>query len=182
MRVRLDQIAFDAGTQIRAAIDQQVVSDYADAMTSGATFPPIVLFHDGNQHYLADGFHRFMAAQRNQFRDIDADVRPGTKEDALWFALGANRVHGVRMTYADKRHAVALAFVTWPGRSATQIAEQLGVSQSFVSRQKEQVMPSLPDRVVGKDGKTLSIVSLFRETRVASCAVVQVTRRRRAAT
>ena len=51
-RVRLDSVAFDAGTQIRAAIDTQVVSDYAEAMTGGATFPPIVLFHDGNQHYL----------------------------------------------------------------------------------------------------------------------------------
>jgi hypothetical protein len=134
MRVRLDQIAFDAGTQIRAAIDQQVVSDYADAMTSGATFPPIVLFHDGNQHYLADGFHRFMAAQRNQFRDIDADVRPGTKEDALWFALGANKTNGKRLTEADKTHAVELALHMWPAKMQREIADQVGCSESLVSK------------------------------------------------
>ncbi len=31
-----------------------------------------------------------MAAQRNGFVDIPADVQAGTKEDALWFALGAS--------------------------------------------------------------------------------------------
>jgi DNA-binding CsgD family transcriptional regulator len=156
MRVQLNQVAFDAGTQIRAAIDQQVVSDYADAMTSGATFPPIVLFHDGNQHYLADGFHRFMAAQRNQFRDIDADVRPGTKEDALWFALGANKTNGKRLTEGDKKNAVLIALQTWKDYSAGRIADQIGCSQDYVSHIRTQVMKTfdLPDRVIGKDGKT----------------------------
>lgn len=31
-RIQLSEIAFDAGTQIRAAIDQRVVTDYAEAM------------------------------------------------------------------------------------------------------------------------------------------------------
>lgn len=132
--VRLDAVAFDAGTQIRAAIDQQVVADYAEAMTNGATFPPIVLFHDGNQHYLADGFHRFMAAQRIQARDIDADVKPGTKDDALWFALGANRTNGKRLTEADKTHAVEMAIQMWPERLQREIAEQVGCSESLVSK------------------------------------------------
>lgn len=156
MNIRLDQITFDAGTQIRAAIDEQVVADYAEAMTTGATFPPIVLFHDGSQHYLGDGFHRFMAAQRNQFREIDADVKPGTKEDALWFALGANRANGKRLTEGDKRHAIVLAFKTWPERSARAIAEQLGANNSWVSEVRSQVLGTLhlPDRVIGRDGKS----------------------------
>lgn len=157
MRVRLESIAFDAGTQIRAAIDQQVVSDYAEAMTSGATFPPIVLFHDGNQHYLADGFHRFMAAQRNQFKDIDADVRPGTKEDALWFALGANRNHGKQLTPADKKNAVKLAVSTW-GNSKSQeaIAIQIGIPKSTVqyhAAELTKVGQLAPRTVIGRDGK-----------------------------
>lgn len=78
-RLPLTAIAFDAGTQIRAAIDEQAVNDYADRMHAGDTFPPLVLFHDGNQHYLADGFHRFMAAQRIGAEDFVVDVRPGTK-------------------------------------------------------------------------------------------------------
>ena len=132
--VRLTDIAFDAGTQIRAAIDQQVVADYAEAMTGGAVFPPIVLFHDGNKHYLADGFHRFMAAQRIEARDIDADVRAGTHHDALWFALGANRTNGKRLTDADKTHAIEMAFKAWPERMQREVAEQVGCHQSLVSK------------------------------------------------
>jgi hypothetical protein len=155
-RIRLDSVAFDAGTQIRAAIDQQVVSDYAEAMSNGATFPPIVLFHDGNKHYLADGFHRFMAAQRNQFRDIDADVRAGTREDAVWFGLGANRTNGKHMTTADKRHAVEVALTMWPDRSASIIAEQIGCSKQYVAgiRNVSSSALHLPDRVTGTDGRS----------------------------
>lgn len=155
-RIRLDAITFDAGTQIRAAIDQQVVSDYAEQMTEGAVFPPIVLFHDGNRHYLADGFHRFMAAQRNTFVDIDADVRAGTQVDALWFALGANKQHGKQLTASDKRNAIAIAIRTWPSRSGVEIAAQVGCSDVYVSRVRKTVQTTFDPaaRVVGRDGKS----------------------------
>lgn len=155
-RVQLDTVAFDAGTQIRAAIDQQVVSDYAEAMTNGATFPPIVLFHDGNRYYLADGFHRFMAAQRNQFREIEADVRAGTKDDALWFALGANKQNGQRLNEADKRHAVLLALTQWPDKSPAIIADHVGCSRVYVQRIRHAQgdTANKVDRVTGKDGRT----------------------------
>jgi len=134
VKVKLDQIVFDAGTQIREALDQQVVSDYAEAMTNGAQFPLVVLFHDGNKHYLADGFHRFMAAQRIQARDIDAEVNAGTKEDAIWFALGANRTNGKRLSEHDKQHAVAIAIQLWPMKMNREIAAQVGCSESLVSK------------------------------------------------
>lgn len=151
-RVVLTAIAFDAGTQIREAINESVVADYADRMTEGAQFPPVVLFHDGNRYYLADGFHRYMAAQRNRFIDIDADVRAGTKEDALWFALGANKANGHRMTAGDKRHAIRVAIETWPERSGAAIAEQVGCSPQYVLQIKSG-MPTTFDRIVTRDGK-----------------------------
>lgn len=162
-RIRLEHIAFDAGTQIREAISEQVVADYAERMADGVEFPPVVLFADGCCrtdgsviYYLADGFHRACAAVRNQFVDIPAEVRAGTKDDALWFALGANKANGHRMTDGDKRHAINLALLAWPNRSANQLADQIGVSQSSVQRAKEQLMRThkLPDRVTGKDGKS----------------------------
>lgn len=132
--VSISSIAVDSGTQIRAAIDQQVVADYAEAMKAGAEFPPIVLFHDGNEHHVGDGFHRLMAAQRNEFRDIPADVRPGTQQDALWFALGANRTNGKRLTETDKTHAVEMALRAWPNKMQHEIASQIGCSESLVSK------------------------------------------------
>lgn len=156
-RVRVADVVVDAGTQVRAALDEQVVKDYAEAMTAGAVFPPIVLFHDGNQHYLADGFHRLMAAQRIAWRELDADVRAGTKEDALWFALGANKTNGKRLTDSDKRHAIEIAVAAWPERSAGDIAAQVGCGSSYVSKVRGAMLPQSPQvevpQVVGRDGK-----------------------------
>jgi len=60
-------------------------------MAEGAVFPPIVVFVDGACSYLADGYHRRRAAEQSQRATIAVELRPGTKNDALWYALGANR-------------------------------------------------------------------------------------------
>ncbi len=163
-RIALNLIAFDAGTQIREAISEPVVAEYAERMAEGAQFPPVVVYADGCCrpdgsviYYLADGFHRMQAATRNQFVDIDAEVRPGTREDALWFAIGANKENGHRMTAGDKRHAIVLALATWPDRSGRLIAEQLGCGLSYLQRVKDEVTPRGQVsyvRVTGKDGKS----------------------------
>ena len=150
----LDTIAVDAGTQVRSAINDDVVADYAERLAEGVTFPPVVVFHDSSQSYLADGFHRVLAAQRAGRDVIEAEVRPGTKTDALWYALGANRANGQRLTLADKQHAVRLARETWPDRSQGLIAEQIGCSQSFVSQVISAYDLPRPSRVTGKDGKS----------------------------
>jgi hypothetical protein len=160
--IAVNHIVIDAGTQIRAAINEAVVTEYAERMTEGVVFPPIVVFSDGTcredgslNYYLADGFHRTQAALRNQFRDIPADVRPGTKQDALWFALGANKTNGLHMTAGDKKHAISLAFLTWPERSMNEIAAQLGCSRKWVQdvrKELEQAGTRLSEHVVGKDG------------------------------
>jgi len=154
-QVSLAAIAFDAETQIRAAVSDQVVSEYAERMADGVTFPPVVLFHDGTRHHMADGFHRGLAAKLNGATDISATVKTGTQTDALWYALGANRANGHRLTPADKKHAILLALKTWPKRSANQLAEQIGVAQQRISEVKRQVTESgnLPARVTGKDGR-----------------------------
>lgn len=153
-RVPIASIVVDAGTQIRAAISEDVVAVYAERMAAGDEFPAVCLFHDGNHYYLADGFHRCLAAQRNGLMDVPADVRVGTKTDALWFALGANRVNGHQLTTADKKHAIVLALQTWPERSGRQLAEQIGCNHEYVTRIKNQVLPSQHLTVTGKDGKS----------------------------
>jgi hypothetical protein len=188
MRVKLVDIVFGAGTQVRAAINDQLVTDYAERMAEGVVFPAIVLFHDGNAHYLADGFHRFLAAQRNQFPDIDSDVHAGTKEDALWFALGANRANGQRMTLLDKQHAVAIALNTWPNKMQREIAEQVGCHPSLVSEVYRKSTGSEPvlrgralqtkekrDRV--RDliaGSNMGAESIAREAKVSRTLVTDV--------
>lgn len=153
--LQLGDIVTTAGTQIRAKVDAESVSDYAEAMTEGARFPPIVVFHDGSEYILADGFHRVMAAARNGFKDILAEVHKGTKSDALKFALGANTAHGIKRTNADKRRSVELALAEWPKLSDRQIAEICAVNHHLVSDCRKAQLGESPssETRLGRDGK-----------------------------
>ena len=72
----------------------------------GADFRAHSVFYDGQAYWLADGFHRVRAAQEAGLAGINADVRQGTRRDAVLFSAGANAVHGLRRSNADKRRAV----------------------------------------------------------------------------
>ena len=98
--LNLSAIIIDKGTQSRAQISEETVSDYAEAMQAGDQFPPITVFHDGVDYYLADGFHRLHAAQRLGKASIQAEVKTGTLRDAILFSLGANDKHGLRRSNA----------------------------------------------------------------------------------
>ena len=50
------------GTQPRARLDDAIIQEYAEAMIAGDVFPPVAVFHDGADYWLADGFHRVNAA------------------------------------------------------------------------------------------------------------------------
>jgi predicted transcriptional regulator len=146
-------------TQVRIMIRDRVVAEYAAQMAAGAVFPPITVFLDeAGTYYLADGFHRFLAAQRNEQFTIAADVHQGTRLDALWFALGANRTHGQRLSKQDKSHAVKLALEAWPERMQRDIAAQVGCSTSLVSK---VVMDSV-NAISGLRGRAL-VAHLKRE-------------------
>jgi len=137
-------LALERITQERS-IEQRVgglqaarVREYRTAMKNGATFPPVVVFHDQEHdtYWLADGFHRCVAAQHAGLTEIEAEVHVGTRRDAVLYAVGANTGHGIRRTNADKRHAVLtlLADEEWGHKSAHEIARQTHTTQPFVSK------------------------------------------------
>ena len=131
--VNLAAILTDGGTQTRAKINTATVSEYVAAMAAGATFPAIILYTDRVNHWLADGFHRYRAAQKIGHKDILAEVRPGTYLDALEHAIGANVANGLRRTNADKRCCVKIALQKFDHRSAGWIAQKCSVSHTFVA-------------------------------------------------
>ena len=155
--IPIDSLICDAGTHVRAATDDDVIEDYAERLAEGVEFPPVVVFRHGSDDYLADGFHRVSASRRAGRTEIEAEVHDGTREDALWFALGANRAHGQRLTRKDKTHAVRLALQAWPQLSYARIAAHVGCSRQHVGQVRAQgastfPLPDRPDRVVGVDG------------------------------
>jgi uncharacterized ParB-like nuclease family protein len=136
--LNLNNIIIDKGTQSRAAISEDTVSDYAEAMQAGDQFPPITVFHDGVDYYLADGFHRLHAAKRLHKASIQADVKTGTLRDAILYSLGANRDHGLRRSNADKRKCVQtlLEDFEWGELSVNEMARICGVSPQLVTAVK----------------------------------------------
>ena len=54
----LEQLVTEAGTQVREALDEDTIGEYAEALQDGARFPPVVVFRSKGAVVLADGFHR----------------------------------------------------------------------------------------------------------------------------
>lgn len=108
--VEIGAIIADPDVQPRAKLDEKVEADYAELMEDGADFPPLTVFEDQASHglILADGFHRLGAARRVGKTVVWAEVRPGTRRDAVLFGVGANAAHGPPRSRADKRRAVAI--------------------------------------------------------------------------
>lgn len=153
----LENIDIYGGTQARVATNDEAISSYADAMLEGAQFPPIAVYYDGSKYWLADGFHRFLAAQRNEAETIVADVYEGSRTDALRHALGANATNGIYRSNADKRNACEVALEEWPTMSNAVIAELCKVSPDLVRRCRLEMEKlnriDSPKQVTGKDGK-----------------------------
>ena len=139
--LNINNIIIDKGTQSRAQISEETVSDYAEAMQAGDQFPPITVFFDGVDYYLADGFHRLHAAQRLGKASIQTEVRTGTLRDAILYSLGANDKHGLRRSNADKRKCVRtlLEDFEWGEMSVSEMARICCVSPQLVSAVKAEM-------------------------------------------
>ena len=145
--VAWSSIRVDGGTQSRAdGLDEQVVTDYAEAMGSGAKFPlPEVLF-DGTEYWLWDGFHRYAAHAIAHGEDapIQVNIKPGTQRDAQLASKGANAKHGLPRTDEDKRQAVdeLLADEEWGQWGDREIARRTLTTHPFVAKRRKKLAKS----------------------------------------
>jgi ParB-like nuclease domain len=139
----INEISIDPNLQSRVSINKNVVDDYAEAIQSTDTLPPLTVFHDGICYFLADGFHR-LQAHKNLGRDrVSVKVIDGGRRDAFLFALSANAEHGLRRSHADKRRAAQMALEDPElGQcSNREIAKLCKVSHSFVNATRESLKP-----------------------------------------
>lgn len=144
--VALGALTRDPELACRAAgVNADTVEEYAEAMRTGAVFPPVVVFGPDSKgaHWLADGFHRCAAAELAGLTKIAADVREGGRKEALLYAAGANASHGLRRTNADKRRAVLLVLGNFPKWSDRKIAEACGVDHKTVAAARASITAKL---------------------------------------
>jgi hypothetical protein len=156
--IEIRLIRRDAGTQCRLKLDAPTVERYRQAWIDGARFPAVVLVYDGKHYFLADGFHRVESAYQANLKTVPADVRPGTRRDAVLLAVGANANHGLPRSNEDKRRAVDLLLrdPEWVKKSNGWLAKAAQVSKPFVSKRRD-LLGAHADVVEGLDGKTHSV-------------------------
>src|SRR5262249_21290758 len=110
--------------------DLAVISEYAERLTAGDKFPALVVFSDGKENVLADGFHRWHAAKQSGKDSFECDVRQGGTKDALWHALAANKTNSAIRSPRDKEYSIGFALAKFPDKTQEQIAEHVGCNQS----------------------------------------------------
>jgi hypothetical protein len=136
MKVSIDSIRIDGGTQTRELINETAVAQYTEDLLNGCIFPPIEIFDDGVHKWLVDGFHRLFAHKRADYKEIEVNVHQGTLRDAQFYALGVNDKHGLQRTNADKRKAVKIALddLEWQDLSDIKLGKICNVSPTFVAK------------------------------------------------
>lgn len=147
-RLRVNQIRIDGGTQPRASINEEVVGEYASDLQRGDVFAPVIVFHDGVDFWLADGFHRYHAHCRIQCETIAAELHQGTQRDAILYSIGANATHGQRRSRDDKNKAIdtlllnPLARLNEDGSpwSNREIARRCRVDEKTVRIRRDQML------------------------------------------
>ena len=140
MDIRLDapdMFVLDA-VQQRATLDPEKVYEYADLYREGRDLGRLVVFHteaeSEDEFYLADGFHRRLAALEAGLTTLPAEVHEGTIRDAILYATSCN-LHGKPLSNADKRKRVTTLLLdpAWQQWSDNALAKHCGVTQPFVS-------------------------------------------------
>jgi hypothetical protein len=140
--VDIVMIQIDPDIQPRERLDQNTVEALRELYQEDGpqAFPPVVLFCDADGvHWLSDGHYRVKAVEEavgiEGPRTIRAEIREGSKRDAIFYAAEANAKHGTPLTRQEKRCVVIrlLQDDKWGQLSDSEIARHVGVSNGFVS-------------------------------------------------
>lgn len=152
--IALDEITLDGRTQPRAIVDNYIVDEYRLDMLAGDTFPPLMVFRENGNYYLADGWHRLQAAHQVGRKTIPCAIKQGTLRDAILYSCGVNADHGKRRTNGDKQRAVnkLLNDPEWSKWNDSEIARICKVSHSLVSKLRPSLNDGKIERKVERNG------------------------------
>ena len=162
IRLPIAELRMEASLQPREILDELTIADYAERMREGDTFPPVVVFFDGTEHLLADGYHRTYAAMANQQTHMSVTIRRGDRAAAQWYSYSANKTHGLGRTNKDKVRAVeaALSHPNAATLTDVEIAHHCGVDRRMISAHRAAIMGPSHDsgeRQVTRNGTTYNM-------------------------
>jgi hypothetical protein len=155
----LSEIMLDPNMQVRECLNKAKVKEYAERKRAGDVFPREVVFEINGRYVLADGWHRHVADEEIGRTVVEVELRHGSIDDALLYAITANSTHGSAWTNKDKRHCVALLLKRFDGMSDRAIADKAKVSHTFVSRMRQELATvASSDTRIGRDMKKRQVV------------------------
>jgi len=164
----ISRIRRDGGTQARSEIPKETHDRYTELMKNGVRFPPVVVFYDGTNYWLGDGFIRIDVAESLGLTQIDADVRQGTVKDAILFSFNVNTRHGCPPSVDDRRRAAIrmLEDPEWRLWSDRQIARHCGIGchKTVAAYRRESIWGNSPDdqnntRIYSRNGRIVSYLA-----------------------
>lgn len=140
--LEISDLRRDGGLLCRAGVREDSVAIYAAALKSGANFPPVIAFNDGQEFWLADGYHRLAAAESIGQKTCSVDLRSGSLRDAILYvtSIKANKLQGIPHTLDDRYRVVErlLRDYVWSRCSDDRIADHCGVSRRCVHRIRQE--------------------------------------------
>jgi transposase-like protein/uncharacterized ParB-like nuclease family protein len=143
----IDQLVIDERIQVRLeGLSEDWVDKYTIILEEGGEMEPVVVYQEGNEFILADGFHRVEAHKRAGLDTVEAYVQLGGREGAIRYAEEANLKHGYALSNLDKKNILYRRMGEgrdWFRRgddgmpkiiiSEREIAKMLGVSRQTVN-------------------------------------------------
>jgi len=136
----IDLLRLDGDTQARIEVHSDTVEEYAELLAASNgkkallwPFGPVTVYHDGTSYFIADGFHRVLAAHKAKRASVPCDVKKGTARDARFFGMKANDEHGLRMSREDRRKNVVWMLEHYPEMTQANIAANAGVALRTVA-------------------------------------------------
>jgi hypothetical protein len=104
--LRIDDLLANAPVDPEAHLEAARVESYAKMLDA---LPPVVVFDTPEGMLVADGYHRVAAARHRGWETVEAEVRRGSRREALQYAArvgGAQRgISGEEAASYIERHA-----------------------------------------------------------------------------
>jgi hypothetical protein len=146
VKLAIEKIRRDPRTQPRNHIDHDVAHRYRDAMDEGDQFPPVTVFFDGTDYWLADGWHRLQAAMLLDWTEIEVEVREGGLRDAEWHSFSVNATHGYPRGPRDAERILHRIFrdPEWSTKGLREISRHTSIPLTSVHRHHGKVAASVP--------------------------------------
>ncbi|MDD3918156.1 MAG: DNA methyltransferase [Synergistaceae bacterium] len=131
--IPIDEVKFDKDIYPRQKWNTATIERYAEALESGATFPPIVLLVGTN--ILLDGKHRLEAHKKVERTEIAVEWHtvPEGMSPKYYAALLSSR-HGDRISNAEFQKIAVEDFEADPKRNVLDWCQPLGITKSTAYR------------------------------------------------